>query len=129
MRCQNRHSKLLRLLWVAATVCGLLLQPVLAALGDLHSIEHATVVGGDLGHEHGHEHDHPPVAAPDGDTPQELSGLHGLLHGHAGMSAPALLDVPFFVGDGPRGNDSPLAMPDSGPVALYPSSPFRPPIV
>ena len=128
MRSQSRHSKLLRLLWVAATVCGLLLQPVLAALGDLHAIEHATAVGSDHGHDHGHDHDHPPAAPSGDDTHQEASGLHGLLHAHAGMSAAALLDLPFFNGNCPRGSGPLLVMADSGPAALYPSSPFRPPI-
>ncbi|MBS3895845.1 hypothetical protein [Silanimonas sp.] len=132
MRLQSRPSKLLRLVWVAATLCGLLLQPVLAAMGDLHALEHAMAVDGehahDPGHGHDHAHNHPQATTPSGDLPHEATGLHELLHTHAGMSAAALLGVPFFQGEGPESPRPSPVMRDTDPLTLHLGSPFRPPI-
>lgn len=131
MRRHDRHSSFFRLFLVAAVVCGLLLQPVIAALGELHAIEHATALEGSDHHGHGADgdHGHSALTVSSDDARHGSSGLHGLMHAYAGIGAAALLDAPSFVGAGPKGSDPPQARPDPGQIALHPNSPFRPPIV
>jgi hypothetical protein len=127
MTSLRRHLGLLRLLLVAAVIGGLLLQPVIAALGDLHAYEHATALDepGDSGQGDAHDHAH-----GDGDdAPGDASPLHGLLHACAGVTAIAMFDVPRFHSAGPKADLRPFAAPDAAPLARHPASPFRPPIV
>lgn len=128
----RHHSPLLRLLVVMSIVSGLLLQPVIEALGELHAFEHATSLDGDHGGDllHGHERHsaHSPPTPVDGSAPEDLSGLHGLLHGCVNLGAVALFDLPSFGGSELAAHDPATLRPDVGPFAGHANSPFRPPI-
>lgn len=130
MSFARRHVTFLRLLLVAWVACGLLIQPVLAALSELHALEHATALDSDHHHDHvgGDDRAVTLQASPDGETPHDLTGLHGLLHAYAGMSAVAVLDLPTLECACLNGSDPPSATPDRGRFASHPSFPFRPPI-
>lgn len=133
MPTARRHLQFVRLLLIAWVVCGLLVQPVMGVLGELHAIEHAAAVDADHGHHHdyataGHDH-HDLQIGPDGKAPDVPSPLHGLLHAYVGMSAADLHAPPALDCPSPVGGDPPLAGPECGRFASCPSSPFRPPIV
>lgn len=127
----SRHpSRLLRVLLLACVVAGLALQPVIAALGDLHELEHRSVIEDGHGHAHGLDgHHHHAEEPADGDGSHGVSVLHGLLHSCSGASATALFDPPTVICPNAPKSDPPRVAPDRGPIASHPTSPFRPPIV
>jgi hypothetical protein len=106
-------------------VLGLVIKPVLNQIGELHSIEHATLADAD-GHGHGHGHDH------DGDQDEEpgqdhTTGAHGLMHQtNLGASSDALptlaiQPLPSF--------SLALPIPDCAAAPRqFAATPFRPPI-
>lgn len=127
----RRHLTLLRRLLVAWVIAGLVLQPVLAAFGDLHALEHLSDASSEHALDHHHDHDHgdrPAGDGQDGDPGHAVSVLHGILHSCAGMNSATLPDLPAFACAGPSDSDPPRVAIDRGPVANPPDSPFRPPI-
>lgn len=128
-RPRHRHV-LFRLLLVATVVSGLLLQPVISALADLHALEHLAALDGDHGHHHDADpdHEHPPSNPADEGAPADPGGLHGILHASVGMGAIAVFDAPLFHSACPTGSDPPWASTHAGPITSEPTSPFRPPI-
>ncbi len=136
MSLARRHVYVLRLLLVAWVACGLLLKPVIGALSELHAFEHASALDAGAGHGHGSghgdegvDHHHAPLqAAPDGETPHDLAGLHGLLHACSGMSPAAMLELPALGCTRLLGSDPPSMDSAPGRFASHPSFPFRPPI-
>lgn len=131
MTLARRHLHVLRLLLVVWVACGLVLKPVIGALSELHAFEHASALDAGLGHgDEGVDHHHAPLqASPDGETPHDLAGLHGLLHACAGMSPAAMLELSALTCTRLLGSDPPSMGPALGRFASHPSFPFRPPIV
>ena len=125
MQRPRRHRSVLRTALLVLLAFGLLVQPVLKALGELHDVEHAVAMQSDHGHPHHDGHEMPPG---DDEAPGDAFGLHGLLH----MCAPAapmapceMAGVPaplVATGDPPDGADA------SGAPTSRMTSPFRPPI-
>ncbi len=80
------RSKLLpRLLALWLLLCGVLVAPLAAALGDVHALGHADAAG--------HVHDHGDDAAGDDDGADDDGLLHALMqgghcHGHASVIMP-----------------------------------------
>lgn len=107
---------------------GMVLNPVLAAVGELHGMEHAAMASGDDVHDHAHAsdpeaHDH----LGGGGESDHASGGHGLLHQVGSPSDPLpdiALDIPVQSVSGPL-------LPESVRSHLpgdSPDLPFRPPI-
>lgn len=107
---------------------GMVVNPVLAAVGELHGMEHAAMASGDDVHAHAHAsdsqaHDHHGGGGESG----HASGGHGLLHLVGSPSDPLpdiALDIPAQSASGPL-------LPESGQSHLpgdSPNLPFRPPI-
>lgn len=99
---------------------AMLVQPVLAAVGELHAVDHASHVASV------HDEDHAPHEE---DDPAHALGTHALLHqptcGGACAVFPAALPVPSFL---PATVDLPGA-DAPGPPRTVLTIPFRPPIV
>lgn len=123
----RRTRRILRSALLTLLMLGLVINPVLAAVGELHGLEHAAMAASaglhDHAHQEGSDHPHP----GDDADPEHASGLHGLLHQTGsvsetlpeGLSAllvqlPPEADLPEF-GMSHRPGDSP-------------NLPFRPPI-
>ncbi|HUG72061.1 MAG TPA: hypothetical protein VMK82_01435 [Steroidobacteraceae bacterium] len=120
------HRRFLHAALLLLVAFGVLLQPILGALGGLHELEHAVAAQSDHGHSHLEGHDEP---AGGEDPYGDPVGAHDLLH-HGGFAASmALLDpasmifLTILVGDHPGRDHA------SGPPALRLTLPFRPPIV
>lgn len=131
MKLLRDHLRILRLLVAAWMIAGLVLQPVLAALGDLHELDHLAEGCGDhaQGDFHAHDHaDHRHGDDPGDGSGSHTGGLHSLLHSFAGMNGATLPDLPSIVGTGPIGSLPPQRALDQGRIAGHPNSPFRPPI-
>jgi hypothetical protein len=119
--------RLSRVCLLALLVLGMMIEPVLAQLSELHAAEHATEVTADV-HDHGHETGD---THHGGDPEQDdhASGTHGLMHQSGGCSTltgpVAGMSVPEVYARTPD-----LPIPDTiGVPHAVPSSPFRPPIV
>lgn len=129
---------LLRWLALAVLLAGMVINPVLAFAGDIHSLDHAPIGSDTDGHSHAADHSHGPTTdvdsgtvdagtADDGDA--EESGVHDLMHlAHGCAPAPAdgaAVSLPTFL---------PLTQKVDSPfiASLAPlrrvSEPFRPPI-
>lgn len=146
MRRTRRH-RVLHAALLMLVAFGVLLQPVLGALGELHGLSHAmaldrghgaadahgAVHDHDLAHSHDHAHahasDHAHGAPVDGhgDAGEPL-GAHGLMH-QGCLSVSMALLPPGLPGLAP----APVAMPPDQLLAAGPpptpfTSPFRPPI-
>lgn len=107
---------------------GMVVNPVLAAVGELHGMEHAAMASGDDVHDHAHASDSQPHDHHGGgDDSDHASGGHGLLHQTGSAADPlpdATLDISVRAASGPL-------LPDSGRSHLpgdSPDLPFRPPI-
>lgn len=131
MSNSRRHVRRLRIALLALLVLGMAIAPTLAAVGELHRIEHAATATGDDAHGHAHaaggepthHHDH----SGDGSDPDHATGLHGLMH-QAGSASVAMPDaLPAVTRVSLR---EPL-LPEFRRLDLpgdTPDLPFRPPI-
>ena len=116
--------RLFRASFLALLVLGLMINPVLAQLGEFHAAEHAVAADA-------HGHDHRADGTNDGDDPEQddhTSGSHGLMHQNGGSTTltglVASMSVPMVYTRMPD-----LPIPDAiGIPQEVPSSPFRPPI-
>lgn len=120
MRLWFRRRPLLVKAALLLLALAMLVQPVLAAVGELHAVEH----GAHAANAHGDD-DHAPHEE---DDPAHALGVHALLHQSASAGAsdvfPAALPVPVLLlstVDLP-GADAP------GPPKTVLTLPFRPPI-
>ncbi len=128
-----RLSKFLRTSFLALLVLGLMIQPLLAQLGELHAAEHAMLVATDAhGHDHDADSDHDAyIDSEDGRNPDQddhATGAHGLMHQSGGFTTltglVSSMSVPKLYARMPD-----LPIPDAiGVRNAVPSSPFRPPI-
>lgn len=98
MPALRRHCRRLRTALLVLLVLGMVISPTLAAVGELHAMEHAAAAND---HAHGHAHsadndhhrqDH------DGDrpNPEHAAGGHGLMHQSASPSV-TIPDEPVTV--------------------------------
>lgn len=129
----RRHRQLLRTALLVLLALGMVVQPALGSLGELHEVEHAVVAQSDHGHDHGddHAHDHDPDASHDhggdGSDPDHATGSHGLLHQSGTVSVTLPEVMPCLLRQVP----AEPRLPESGPFHLpgdTPDLPFRPPI-
>lgn len=125
MQRLRRPLRALHAALLVLVALGVLLQPVLGALGELHGLEHAAALQSEHGHTHLEGHGEP----HDGDDAHgEPVGEHGLLHqgGFATCMARIepgfLLPAPIRVGDPSARSHAP------GPPPSRLTLPFRPPI-
>lgn len=129
-RLDRQLSTFLRASLLVLLVLGIVVKPVLAQVGELHAMEHASLADAD-GHGHDHGGDHDSDQDDDqGDEPGSghAQGAHGLMHqgcaGSASTEAPMSLALPALATHG-------TALPPTGYAALPPAhfgTPFRPPI-
>lgn len=93
----RRHVRRLRIALLALLVVGMAIAPTLAAVGELHRIEHAAMAPGDDAHGHVHaadgEHTHHHDDSGDGSDGDHATGLHGLMH-QAGSASVAMPGAP-----------------------------------
>lgn len=136
MHAFRRHCRRLRSALLVVLVLGMVVGPTLAAVGELHAIQHAAMAAGDAhGHPHaahgghgghGDQHHHHPGDASGGD-PGHATGGHGLMHQSASLTV-TMPDEPLAVSD--VALCEPL-LPEFRRLHLpgdSPSLPFRPPI-
>lgn len=120
-----------RMIVLALLVLGMVLQPVLAAVGEYHDIEHdrpgthahalhASDVPGDPGQQSGTGTDVP----PDDDEP----ALHVLLHFAHCCGATAAMLAGGPVNDPLQGSDAVVAVEPQAPRQRPLQAPFKPPI-
>ena len=118
----SRHRRLLQTCAFALLLLGLLCQPVLGFVGELHAIEHAAVAG----HADEHAGDHADAAGDEGE-PDHALGEHGLLHQCSGGASSIPPAHPMLVlATGPT-TTLPI-VEASQPVGAVLTLPFRPPI-
>lgn len=121
----RRPPSFLRTLLLGLLALGVLIQPVVSALADVHVLEHAAATLSDHGHAHHGGHDEP---APDGDPSGDAVGAHALMHGGAvvvSMTLPELSASWIGTRFGSVAPNTPATLlPPSRPLTL----PFRPPI-
>lgn len=120
-----RRRCFLRIALLVVVALGMVLQPLWAALGELHQAEHAVAVHVDHGHSH-HDVDPPPTDADA--APGDPVGIHDLLH-HAGAPASAALPASDLLPPGIAASGDPPQRPEpSAPPSSRLTLPFRPPI-
>ena len=125
MQRLRRHRSFLHAALLVLVAIGVLLQPVLGALGELHGLEHAAALQSDHGHSHHDGHDQP----DDGDDALgDPIGEHGLLH-QGGVATSMALIEPAFLLLPPISVGDPLDRSHApGPPTSRLTLPFRPPI-
>ncbi|HKZ09151.1 MAG TPA: hypothetical protein VJL61_00415 [Rhodanobacteraceae bacterium] len=107
---------------LAFLVLGLIVQPVLNHVGNLHAMEHAQSADtAGNGHEHGGNGD----LASDPGHPQ---GAHTLMHLAMGGATADIAPTVVLPSAMPLPELTPLSNPTDAP-SHHPSTPFRPPIV
>jgi hypothetical protein len=121
----RRHRNLLHTALLVLVAFGMLLQPVLAALGDLHEVEHAVALHSDHGHSH---HDGHEVPEDEGEVPGDPVGSHGLLHACGAAAPVALLEPVSLTAAAVATGDPPDRGYVHGPPVSRLTLPFRPPI-
>ncbi|SJZ76936.1 hypothetical protein [Novilysobacter spongiicola] len=132
MHALRRHRRRLRTALLVLMVLAMVVSPTLAAVGELHGLEHAAMGASDDGHGHGHptpdghhHHDHSDdVADPD---PDHATGGHGLMHQAASLTV-TMPDEPMAMSGVELCEPllpelHRLCLPDDAP-----NLPFRPPI-
>ena len=125
MHRTRRHRSLLHYALLLVLALGVLLQPILGAVGDLHEVEHAVAVQSNYGHAHHDDHDDP---AGDEDVSGDPIGSHNLLHEGGFAASMALLEPSFrYLLPSPDGNP-PACFHSPGPPIAPLTLPFRPPI-
>ena len=125
MQCIRLHRSFLRYALLVVMALGVLLQPVLAAMGELHDVEHAVAVQSDHGHAHHDGHDDP---AGDNEGPGDPIGAHSLLHQGVAAASVALLEPSFHLVSPMPAGDPPASVHPTGPPTAPLTLPFRPPI-
>lgn len=121
----RHHRSFLHAALLVLVAFGVLLQPILGALADLHDVEHAVALQSDHGHSHVDGHDEP---SGGGDPSGDPIGAHNLLHQSGFATSLALLDpallllTPVLVGEPPQ------PVHAFGSPATPLTLPFRPPI-
>ena len=124
----RRYRRLLRTSLLVLLVLGMVVSPVLAAVGEVHDMEHAAMADRHDAHDHAHatdsnHHDHRDGAV----DPDHATGGHGLMHQAGGVSVTlpdATLAISMQLASEPL-------LPELGRSRLpgdSPSLPFRPPI-
>ena len=121
----RRHSSLLHYALLLVVALGVLLQPVLASMGELHNVEHAVAVQSDHGHAHHDGHDNP---VGDDDVPGDPVGAHNLLHQGGVAASVALLEPSFHLVSPMPAGVPPASFHPTGPPIAPLTLPFRPPI-
>lgn len=121
----RRQRSLLRTALLVLVAFGMLLQPVLAALGELHEVEHAVALHSDHGHSH---HDGHEIPDDEGDAPGDPVGSHGLLHPCGAAASMALLEPAALLAAPVGMGEPPDRAHASAPRSLHLTLPFRPPI-
>lgn len=128
MRAFRRPRCFLRIALRVLLVLGMAVSPVLAAVGELHGLEHASMASADDAHDHAHSADASPHDHHGGGVdPDHATGGHGLMHqaGSVSVALPdATLDISTQAASGPL-------LPELGRFHLpgdSPDLPFRPPI-
>ena len=121
----RRHRSLLDYALLVVLALGVLLQPILGAVGELHAFEHAIAVQSDHGHAHHDGYDDP---ADDEHVLGDPIGAHSLLHQGGFAASMALLVSSFqFLAPIPAG-DPLSSFHATGPPITPLTLPFRPPI-
>jgi hypothetical protein len=125
-----RHCRL-RTAFLALLVLGMVVSPALAAVGELHGVEHAVAAASvePHGHTHSadddhHDHDH---GGGEGSDPDHATGSHGLMHQATSLSVTLPVE-PLTVSD--VALCEPL-LPEFRLLPMpgdAPNLPFRPPI-
>lgn len=126
MQRRRRHRRFLHAALSILVTFGVLLQPVLGALGEIHSLEHAAALQAD---NHGDVHHDGHEAPHEGeDALGDPIGEHVLLH-QGGFAMSMALIEPVFLLLVPTRMDEPLDRSHSpGPPISHLTLPFRPPI-
>lgn len=119
----SRH--LFRQFALVLVALGVLMQPILRSIGDLHDMEHTVALQSDHGHSHHDGHEEPPR---DDQAPGDPLGLHGLLHQFGAVGSMALLEPASLLASAPVTGGPPDRARVPGPPASRLTSPFRPPI-
>jgi hypothetical protein len=123
------YRRLLRALRIAMLLVftfGLVAQPVLGSLGEMHDLaEHADSAGGCIDHKLPHEH----ASTTQADEHDSGGPMHQLLHcthccGHSAGLASTDLPLPSFH----WGATPPATQPAHSVVPAHAATPFRPPI-
>lgn len=122
-----RHLGLFKTALLVLLALGMVVQPVLGAISDLHGAEHAAMadVASDHGHAHGDDADHGHEGAAPG--PDHVKGTHVLMHLDVGLAVALTESVVRVPAGIPESLAHPEADADGLPVAT-PHLPFRPPI-
>ncbi len=123
---RHRLRSFARLLAMAALLLAVLVQPVLAAVADLHEASHGQATHASHAHDAQGE-----VQIPDGGDPDEgRSLLHALMHaGHCCGQASAVDPASPLIATMRPTSEVPSRGVQTGPGDSHPSVPFRPPIV
>jgi hypothetical protein len=130
MRAFRRNLRLPGTALRVLLMLGMVVNPVLAAVGELHGMEHASLAAGGEAHDHDHAHTshiQPHDHRGGGDDPDHATGGHGLLHQVVGGTDP-LPDSPLRISMQPACG---LHLPECSRCQLpgdSPDLPFRPPI-
>lgn len=128
MRAFRRYSRLLRTALLVLLVLGMVVSPVLAAVGELHAMEHAAMAANDSAHDHvgladSDPHDHHGSEV----DPDHATGRHGVMH----QAASVLVTLPATALDISMQSADESFLPEFGRSHLpadSPSLPYRPPI-
>lgn len=120
----RRLRRFLRHALLLVVAFGVLLQPVLGAVRDLHDVEHAVAAQADDRHVHLDSRDDPADAAAPGDP----TVAHSLLHDAGFAASMALLDVAFRAASLMTPGDPLACLHAAGPPIACMTPPFRPPI-
>lgn len=116
---------LFRYALLVVVALGVLLQPLLADMGELHDVEHSIAMQSDHGHAHHDGHDDP----ADGDeVPGEPIGTHNLLHQGGFAVSAALFEPSFYLVSPVPAGDPPASFHSTAPPIAPLTLPFRPPI-
>lgn len=121
----RRHRSLLRIALLALVAFGVVVQPVLGFLGDLHDLEHTVALQSDHGHSHHDGHEAP---AGDDEAPGEPLGVHGLLHQFGAVGSMALQEPASLLTSAVAIGDPPICAREPSPRMSRLTLPFRPPI-
>ena len=131
-RLANRLSSMLRTSVLALFVLGMIVQPVLVSMSELHALSHATiehglVENGTLAHQSQVEHSNKMASGTD---EQGSSGaLHALHHfAHCCGSFTAIMSVGFVLPSPPAASGLLAAGESQARTNTLELAPFRPPI-
>lgn len=124
-RFATRILSLLRTGLLVLVALGLLSQPVVAAISQMHTFAHPEII--DAPAAHAHDEAQPDNSHDEGEQPSHTDGSHGLMHQTSGGAFDrglVRLELPASSG----GEILVPAIDDSVRVTTCLTSPFRPPI-